>query len=256
MAQAISNKSLTAQVHYQSQARPCGTCSGQSGSGTDLSLSIQFPLLISFHKFPIPSHPSLTINHTHTHTHKSKGNRSDRWVSTNQNMKRQTLLLTGSGFTSSLPMTSPTPGAPGASSSLLRCSTHSASLCGEGSTCNCPEGFKPSYSAGSWLSNCDAGLSYGNATKHCLSIAHTKCNKTLSQYSAHWTQAAKTRMSTFIWSKNCLQSQCMSHNIRTISLGSRTIFKVRYNSKYTFHHATMWAKQQLSAVHKVQLDGC
>jgi len=72
MAQALSNKSLTAQVHYQSQARSCGTCSRQSGSGTDLSISIQFPLQISFHQFSIPSHPLLTLNHTHTHT-KAKG---------------------------------------------------------------------------------------------------------------------------------------------------------------------------------------
>jgi len=245
-AQALSNKALTAQVHYRSQARPCGTCSGQSGSGTDLSLSVQFPLLTSFHQFSIPSHPSLTINHTHTHTHthKSKGNRRDHWVQTSENMKRQTLLLTGSGFTSSLPMTSPTPGAPGASSSLLCCSTHSASLCGEGSICNCPEGFKPSYSVGSWFSNCDAGLSYGNATKHCLSIAHTKL-KMLKQEWAH-----------LYGDKTDCSSQCVSHNIRTVSLDSCMIFKVRYNNKYTFHHATMWDKQQLSAVHKVQLDGC
>ena len=94
MAQAISNKSLTAQVHYQSQARPCGTCSGQSGSGTDLSLSIQFPLLISFHKFPIPSHPSLTINHTHTHTHTQK-QREQKWsLSVDQSEHEETNTVT------------------------------------------------------------------------------------------------------------------------------------------------------------------
>jgi hypothetical protein len=94
-----------------------------------------------------------------------------------------------------------------------------ASLCAKGSICNCPEGFKPSYSAGSWFSNCDAGLSYGNATKHRLSIAQTKL-KMLKQGWAHLC-GLKTDCS----------SPCMSHNVRTVNLGSCMIFKVRYNNK-------------------------
>jgi hypothetical protein len=80
------------------------------------------------------------------------------------------MLLTGSGFRSSLPMTSPTPGAADVSTSLVCCSTVSASLGGEGSTRNCPAGLDSSYSTADWFSNCDTGLSYGNTRKYCRSV--------------------------------------------------------------------------------------
>jgi hypothetical protein len=89
MAQALSHMSLTAQVHDQSQVRPRGIYGGQSDTGTDFSLSIQFlpanitpPMLNSFRP----------ITDIKSHTHKSKGNRRDCRVQTDQNIKR--LLLT------------------------------------------------------------------------------------------------------------------------------------------------------------------
>jgi hypothetical protein len=229
VAKALSHKSLTAQVHNQSQARPCGTWSGQSGIGTDLSLSIQLPpanilpllnsftLNISHSLSHVLVHACTHVRvHTHTHTHtKAKGTDGITECRPLRIWSNMRLLLTGSGFASSLPIISPTPGAPGASSSLLRCSAVSASLCAEGSICNCAVGFKPSYSTGSWFSNCDAGLSYGNARNHCVSIAQIK----LKMLKQGW--ACLYGLNT-----DC-SSLCMSQNLQTVNLGSCTIFKVR-----------------------------
>jgi hypothetical protein len=73
------------------------------------------------------------------------------------------VLLTGSGFTSSLPMTSPTPWAADVSTSLPCCSTVSDSL-----RWGCKLGLDSSYWTACWVSNSDTGLSYGNKNKYCL----------------------------------------------------------------------------------------
>jgi len=56
-AQAVSRRSVTAETWLTSQIRPCGICSGQSGTGTDFSLRyLVFPcrylsLLLHCHSF-------------------------------------------------------------------------------------------------------------------------------------------------------------------------------------------------------------
>jgi len=187
-AQALSNKALTAQVHYRSQARPCGTCSGQSGSGTDLSLSVQFPLLTSFHQFSIPSHPSLTINHTHTHTHtqkqrEQKGSLSaDKWEHEETNTVTHRIRI--HQFTTN-------DQSHAWSSRCLQFITVLFYTLGF----SLWWGFHMQLSWGFQAFVFSRQLIF---ELWCWSLLW-QCNKTLSQYSAHQTQDAKTRMSTFIW---------------------------------------------------------
>jgi hypothetical protein len=64
MTQAIGCGTLTMEARVQFQASTCGTCGGQSGTGTDLSLSTLISLVIIMQ--PMLHTHSLILHRHHT----------------------------------------------------------------------------------------------------------------------------------------------------------------------------------------------
>jgi len=56
------SRPITAEYLVQSEAHPCGTCDGQSGTGTGLSPRVSvFSLSLKLHKCSVHIHASITM---------------------------------------------------------------------------------------------------------------------------------------------------------------------------------------------------